>query len=174
MPLCNGTRLVFPACSYGGLFTVHRFFAFVFAIVAATAFDTTLACSYTAHTRLQFAKGTSHLTKEQFAAIVEFMDETYAQWPVLEDFNIAAEAYAPTQRQADALAQRRLDAVAGVVQSFLKDGLRLDLETKGWTEPRSPYGRSNDYVYLMAHPDAAKLKLPPCSQRPLLDSVHQQ
>ena len=153
---------------------MRRVAALGFAIVAATAFDTALACSYTAHTRLKFAKGTSDLTKEQFAAIVKFMDETYAQWPVLEDFNIAAEAYAPTQRQADALAQRRLDAVAGVVQSFLKDGLRLDLETKGWTEPRSPYGRSNDYVYLMAHPDAAKLKLPPCSPRPLVDTEHRE
>lgn len=128
-------------------------------LVAAQA----AACSYIVQTQLTFAPGSAELGRAQVINLSEWINRSYATYPLYTSGAVETGASGPVPRKARTLAERRAANTVRALRMMLRTDLHIATASEAYRSPKNRFEENNDFAAIQLYPDVERLKLPVCN-----------
>lgn len=121
------------------------------------------ACSYIVQTQLTFAPGSAELDRAQVIKPSEWIDRSYATYPLYTSGAVETGASGPVPRKARALAELRAANTVRALRMMLRTDLHIATASEAYRSPKNRFEENNDFAAIQLYPDLKTSKLPGCN-----------
>lgn len=124
------------------------------------------ACSYIVQTQISFESGSAELDRSQVIRLAEWLNRSYAAFPLYTGASVETGASGPVTSKAKALAELRATHTVKALRTLLRTDLPVETFSRAYRSPIKKSGERNDFASIQLYPDVARLKLPKCHPTP--------